>query len=65
MRPTPLTALGAGVLLEGVAVLAAGVFALQVAAEFEPATISDWRTWAVALGSGAVRAAAAAVLSRR
>ena len=51
--------------LAWIAAVAAGVFALQVAAEFDPATISNWRTWAVALGSGAVRAAAAAVLSRR
>ena len=48
-----------------VAAVAAGVFALQVAAEFDPAVISDVRTWAVALGAGMVRAAAAAVLSRR
>lgn len=48
-----------------IAAVAAGVFALQVAAEFDPTTVTDWRTWAVALGSGAVRAAAAAVLSRR
>ena len=51
--------------LAWIAAVAAGVFALQVAAEFDPAVISDWRTWGVALGAGMVRAAAAAVLARR
>ena len=49
--------------LAWVAGVAAGVFLLQVAAEFDPATITDWRTWAVALGAGAVRAAAAGLLA--
>lgn len=51
--------------LAWIAAVAAGVFALQVAAEFDPAVITDVRTWAVALGAGMVRAAAAAVLALR
>lgn len=46
-----------------VAAVAAGVAVLQVLKEFDPAIVTDWRTWAVALGAGMVRAAAAAVLA--
>ncbi len=43
---------------------AAAVFAVQVLTSFDPDTVTDWKTWAVSLGAGAVRAAAAAVLAR-
>ena len=41
------------------------VFAAQVLIEFDPEVIDDWETWAKALGAGAVRAAAGAVLAFR
>ena len=47
------------------AAVGAGVFLLQVAAEFDPAVITDWTAWGIAAASGALRAAAGAVLARR
>ena len=46
------------------ALVAAAVAALQIIVRAEPATIVDWRAWAIALGAAVVRAAAAAVLMR-
>ena len=36
---------------------------LQAFVEFDPAAITDWTTWAVAIAAAGVRAAAAAVLA--
>ncbi len=41
------------------------MFAAQVLIEFDLEVIDDWETWAKALGAGAVRAAAGAVLAFR
>lgn len=49
--------------LAWIAAVAAGVAALQVLEQFDPAAIHDWRMWGVALGAGAVRAAAGALLA--
>ncbi len=38
------------------------IFAFQLLADFDPATITDWRVWGVAAVGGAVRAGAAAGL---
>jgi hypothetical protein len=35
----------------------------QAAVEFDAATIAEWDTWAIAMGSGLVRAAGGAVLA--
>lgn len=43
--------------------VAAAVAGLEVAVRFDPAAISDWRTWAIAAGAGIVRAAAGAALA--
>ena len=43
--------------------VAAGVAALTVLVQWNPDTITDYRTWAVALLGGCVRAAAGAVLA--
>lgn len=42
---------------------AVAVSILQVLAEFEPAAITDLKTWGIAVGAGAVRAAAVAALA--
>ena len=49
-------------LIWGVAI-AAAVSVLQVLSDFEPSKIVSWQTWAIALGAGAVRAAAGAALA--
>ena len=41
---------------------AIGIFIFQVAADFDPETVQDWQTWAVALGGGLIRAAGVALL---
>ena len=46
------------------AAVAAAVFLLQVAAEFDPETILDWHLWVTSTGAGLVRYVAAAVLAR-
>ena len=38
------------------------VQSFQVLKDFDPATITDWKAWAIALGAGAVRAVAGAAL---
>lgn len=48
-----------------VAIVAAGIFVLTVLVEFDPDAIKDWRTWALSLLGGAVRAAAGALLAYR
>ena len=35
---------------------------LQALITFDPAEITDWRLWAIGIGAGAVRAAAAALI---
>lgn len=35
---------------------------LQALITFDPAEIADWRLWAIGIGAGAVRAAAAALI---
>ena len=44
-------------------VVAAGIAVLQVFVQFDPATVVDWRTWAVALGGSAIRAGAGAAIA--
>lgn len=39
------------------------VSVLQVLVVFDPAKVADWKTWVIALGAGALRAAAGAALS--
>lgn len=51
----------AGQELLWIALTAGALAALQIAASTDPATITDWKTYAVALGGAAFRAAAAAV----
>jgi len=46
------------------ALVAAGVFALEILVRFDPETITDWRTWVVSLVGGMLRAAAGAVLAK-
>ncbi len=46
------------------ALTAAGSFLLVVLVDFDPDRITDWPAYAVSIGSGAIRAAAAAVLAR-
>ena len=48
-----------------VGLTAAVLFGLQVAAEFDASMVTDWKTWAISLGGGAVRAAAGAVIAWR
>lgn len=45
----------------GVAI-AAGLVLLQGLVTLDPEAIKDWRTWAIALGGGAIRAAAGAAI---
>ncbi len=40
----------------------AGTALIQIAVTFDPATITDWSTWAVASGAAALRAGAAMTL---
>jgi hypothetical protein len=44
------------------AAIGAGIFGLQVLADFDPSTVTDWKTYAIASGAGALRAAGAAAL---
>lgn len=44
------------------ALITAVIFALS--AVVDSASVTDWRAWAIAVGGGAVRAAAGAVLAR-
>ena len=39
------------------------VFAATTLMAFDPATVTDWQTWAVALGGGLARTVGAAVLT--
>lgn len=43
-------------------VIAAGLVLLQGLVTLDPATVADWRTWAVALGGAAIRAASGAAI---
>lgn len=45
------------------AVVAAVTAAVTVMVSFDPEAITDWRTWAVSLAAGMVRAAAGAVIA--
>jgi hypothetical protein len=51
---------GTAVYLVTVALLAA----FQVLVNFDPATINDWRAWAIALGGGVVRQVASGAVAR-
>ena len=42
--------------------IAVGTLIFQVIVDFDAAKIEDWETWAISLGSGAVRVGAAAAL---
>jgi hypothetical protein len=44
--------------------VAVGITLLTVLVTFDPEQVTDWQTWAVGLGGGAVRAFAAAVLAQ-
>lgn len=46
------------------ALVAAGVFLLELLVRFDPDTVTDWQTWAISLASGMLRAAAGAALAR-
>ena len=46
------------------AAVAAGTFLLVLAADFDMDTITDWKAYGIAAVSGAIRAAAAAILDR-
>ena len=39
-----------------------GIFIFELLSRFEPETITDWKTWGVAVGGGLARAAFAAGL---
>jgi hypothetical protein len=39
-----------------------GIFIFEILSQFEPETVTDWKTWAVSIGGGLVRAAFAAGL---
>lgn len=43
--------------------VAVGTALVQALVAFDPDAITDWRAWLVAIGAGAVRAAAGAVIS--
>ena len=43
--------------------VAAAIFGLTILVDFDPDKIQDWQTWAIALASGCLRAAAGAVLA--
>lgn len=45
------------------ALVAIVIVMLEALVVFDPAVITDWTTWAVAIGAGGVRAAAAALLA--
>jgi hypothetical protein len=45
------------------ALVALAIVVLEAFVTFDPTAITDWTTWAVAIGAGGVRAAAAAVLA--
>jgi hypothetical protein len=53
-----LKTLGVGVLITVTVVLA------EALVNFDPASITDWRSWAVGLGAGVVRQVASYVLAR-
>jgi hypothetical protein len=40
----------------------AGIFIFELLSRFEPETVTDWKTWAVMVSGGGVRAAFAAGL---
>ncbi len=46
------------------ALVAAVVASLQVVVSSDPAAVTDWRAWTIALAAAAVRAAAGAMLAR-
>ena len=46
------------------AAFAVATYAAQVLADFDPDTISDWQTYAVAIGAGAVRVVGATLLNK-
>ncbi len=43
--------------------VAVAVFAVSVLVEFDPDAITDWKSWAISLAGGVVRAAAGAALA--
>ena len=45
------------------ALVALAIVVLEAFVAFDPEAITDWSTWAIALGAAGVRAAAAAVLA--
>ena len=45
------------------AFVAIALVVLQALVEFDPAVITDWGAWGLALGAAGIRAAAAAVLA--
>ena len=45
------------------AAVAVVVFWLEILIKFDPDLITDWRSWLIAAGAGAVRAAAGALLA--
>ena len=45
------------------ALVAAAIQLLMVLVGFDPAAVTDWRSWAIALGAGLVRAAAGAAIA--
>lgn len=45
-----------------VVITAAGTVIIIAATHFDPSTVTDWRTYAIALGASCVRAAGVAVL---
>ena len=49
--------------LAWIAGVAAGIFLLTILAQWDPDAITDWRSWAVGITGGCVRAAAAALLA--
>ena len=46
-----------------IAFVAAGMQLLMVLSGFNPEGITDWKGWAIAIGTGCLRAAAAAVIA--
>ena len=43
--------------------VAVGIFVLDILIQFDPAVVTDWRAWAVAILGGTVRAGAAGALA--
>lgn len=46
-------------------VVTAAIQVFTVLVDFDPETIIDWKSWAIALGGGVVRAVAAAIIAKR